>query len=96
MAVAGDNVTRTVVSIMGQEYRLRGTEPEEYIKQLAAYVDRKLRQILQKYPNLSLNKAAVLAAMHIADEFHKLREDYETLVRLIEEEKKGPGGVTRV
>ncbi|MGB9887268.1 MAG: cell division protein ZapA [Moorellales bacterium] len=96
MAVAGDNVTRTVVSILGQEYRLRGTEPEEYIKQLAAYVDRRLRQTLQKYPNLSLNKAAVLTAMHIADEFHKLREDYETLVRLIEEEKKGSGGAARV
>jgi len=81
---------------MGQEYRIRGTEPEDYIKQLAAYVDRTMRQIVQKYPSLSVNKAAVLAAMHIADEFHKLREDYETLVRLIEEEKKGLGGAGRV
>jgi cell division protein ZapA len=90
--VADDNLTRTVVSIMGQEFRIRGSEPEEYIRQLASFVDKKMRQIAQKHPNLSLTKVAVLAAINIADEYHKLQEDYDTLVRLIEEEKRTPGG----
>lgn len=94
--MAGDNVTRTVVSIMGQEYRVKGTEPEEYVKQLAAYVDKKLRQIMQKNPQLPLTKAAILLAMNLADEYHKLQEDYETLIRLIEEEKRGQGGAGRL
>lgn len=94
--MAGDNVTRTVVSIMGQEYRVKGTEPEEYVKQLAAYVDKKLRQIMQKNPQLPLTKAAILLAMNLADEYHKLQEDYEALIRLIEEEKRGQGGAGRL
>ncbi|MBC7335187.1 MAG: cell division protein ZapA [Clostridia bacterium] len=91
--MASDNLTRTVVSILGQEYRLKGTEPEPYVKRLAAYVDAKLRQIVQKNPHLPLGKAAVMAAILIADEYHKLQEDYEGLMRLIEEEKRGRGGV---
>lgn len=90
--MADDNLTRTVVSIMGQEFRIRGPEPEEYIRQLASFVDKKMRQIAQKHPNLPLAKVAVLAAINIADEYHKLQEDYDTLVRLIEEEKRTPGG----
>lgn len=74
---------------MGQEYRIKGTEPEGYIVQLAAYVDKKLHQMIQKNPQLPLSKAAVLAAINIADEYQKLQEDYEALVQLIEEEKKG-------
>jgi len=40
--------------------------------------------VQSRNPKLSLDKAAVLAAINIADELKKLKADYEELVRIIE------------
>lgn len=74
--------------IYGQEYTIKGDESREYVETVARYVDKKMRQISQKSPHLTLPKVAVLTALNIADELYKLQEDYEALIRLIEEGKK--------
>ncbi|HHW42113.1 MAG TPA: cell division protein ZapA [Syntrophomonadaceae bacterium] len=79
--------TKVTVKIYGEEYTIKGFAGAEYIEGIAAYVDKKMRLIGNKNPHLSVSKVAVLAALNIADELNKLQEDYDSLVKLLEEEK---------
>jgi len=56
------------VKIMDSEYTISGSGNEEYTKEIAKYVDEKMRQIASKFPYPSSAKVAILAALNIADE----------------------------
>ncbi|MFZ5898773.1 MAG: cell division protein ZapA [Bacillota bacterium] len=78
--------TRVEVEIGGEIYVLRGDAPAEHIIKVANEVDRRIRELIDRNPRLTLTKAAVLASLNIADELYKLQESYESLVRVIETE----------
>lgn len=84
-------VNRVAVSIFNEEYVVKGEENPEYIEMLASFVDRRMKMIQQRNPNLSSTKVAVLTALNLADELNKLQEDYDELVKNLEEEKKSRG-----
>ena len=48
---------------------------------LASYVDRRMKMIQGRNPNLSPVKVAVLVSLNLADELNKLQEDYDELVK---------------
>ena len=73
------------VDILGQKYSIKGDAPEEYIKKLAVFVDLKLKEVHNSAPNIAPLKAAILAALNIADELHRLREEHEKATIVIEE-----------
>ncbi|NWF75069.1 MAG: cell division protein ZapA [Nitrospirae bacterium] len=75
----------TEVYILGQKYTIRGDAPEEYIKQLAAFVDKKLKEVYNAVPNVTPVKASILAALDIADELFKLKNEHEELAKNIED-----------
>jgi cell division protein ZapA len=79
--------TKVTAVIYGEEYVVKGYAKPGYIEGIAAYVDKKMRLIGQKNSHLSTSKVAVLAALNIADELYKLQEDYDSLAKLLEEEK---------
>jgi len=79
--------TKVDVEIFGENYVIRGTETREHVLMLANYVDKKMKQISNRNPRLSASKVAVLTAINIADELSKLQEDYDNLVKVIEDEK---------
>lgn len=62
------------VEIFGQTYRLRAEEDPEYVEKLAAYVDEKMREMSRQTSAVDTLKVAVLAALNIADERHRVRE----------------------
>ena len=66
------------VQIFGHSYTIRGEANQEYIMGVAAYVDRKMREITEKLPVASLSKVAILASLNIADELFKERALYQT------------------
>jgi cell division protein ZapA len=68
-------VTKNVVQvqIFGHSYTIRGEADNAYIIEVAAYVDRKMREITEKLPVASLSKVAILASLNIADELFKER-----------------------
>ena len=68
----GEELTR--VEIYGQTYSLRGEGNQKYVQELAAYVDRKMREIAEHTTTVDSLKLAVLAAVNIADELHTVRE----------------------
>lgn len=61
------------VQIFGHQYTIRGEANQDYILGVAAYVDRKMREITEKLPVASLSKVAILASLNIADELFKER-----------------------
>ncbi len=85
------SVNRVTVNIFNEEYVVKGEENPEYIEMLASFVDRRMKMIQQRNPNLSSTKVAVLTALNLADELNKLQEDYDELVKNLEEEKKSRG-----
>jgi cell division protein ZapA len=73
------------VHILGQKYTIKGDAHEEYIKQLASFVDGKLKEVFGAAPGITPLKAAILASLNIADELHRLREEQEHITKNIEE-----------
>jgi cell division protein ZapA len=51
-----------------------------------------MRMVKQRNPNLSNQRVAVLTALNLADELNKLQEDYDQLVRNMEEDKRNRMG----
>ena len=76
----GNGSTSIRVEIYDQSYHLRGTDPE-YIRDLAEYVDTKMRLISQQAATVDSVKVAVLAALNIADELHMLKRRSETIAQ---------------
>ncbi|NOZ25816.1 MAG: cell division protein ZapA [Nitrospirae bacterium] len=72
------------VNILGQRYRIKGDAPDEYIEELARFVDERIRRIYDKGPNTVPLKAAILAALDIADELHRYKQEHEDLTKGIE------------
>lgn len=69
------------VNILGQKYIIKGDAPPEYIRQLAEIVDQKLKEVYLNVPNITPLKAAILAALNIADEFQKLKAQYDNITQ---------------
>ena len=72
-----DEEIQTVpVQIFGEEYVIRTDQDEEHTRKCAAYVDDAIEEAHLR-GHVSESKAAILAAMEIADELLRLREDRE-------------------
>ncbi len=67
------------LEIYGQSYNLAAEENEEYLKQLAAYVDQKMYAVADAAHTVDSLKVAVLAALNIADELFMSRSREERL-----------------
>jgi cell division protein ZapA len=65
------------VEIYNQTYNIRSDGDNEYIMQLAEYVDGKMREISSGTLTVDSLKVAILAALHIADEFHQLKNQQQ-------------------
>ncbi|PRR82904.1 Cell division protein ZapA [Clostridium vincentii] len=66
---------KVTVNINNREYNLKGVENEKYLKEVAEYVDSKIREITSKNSFLSTGDAGVLTAINIADELYKVDKE---------------------
>jgi cell division protein ZapA len=67
----------TQVQIFGQVYHLRGSEDPEHARRVAQLVDARMNQIADQMATADSFRVAVLAALHIADEFLRLQQQHE-------------------
>ena len=74
------------VQIFGQTYTIRGDLDERYVQKLAAYVDAKMSAIADATATVDTQKAAVLAALAIADELHSMQRDRGEQQELLREQ----------
>src|SRR3954468_12153210 len=65
------------VEIYDQAYTVRSDGDPEYLRQLAEYVDQRMREISSGTLTVDSRKVAILAALYIADELHQLRRQTE-------------------
>lgn len=76
MADSDPAVERIVpVVILGQRYPVRTALEPGYVTALAAYVDEKMQAAAEVMPSGDPVRLAVLAALNIADELFRIRED---------------------
>jgi cell division protein ZapA len=67
------------IEIYDQLYSVQADQNEEYLKELAAYVDSKMRTVAEATRTVDTVKVAVLAALNIADEMFALRQRQEKI-----------------
>lgn len=67
------------VNIFNQSYSLRSnhTDSGEYILQLARLVDERMQQIASQLTSHDIAKVAILAALNLADELSRLKEQQQ-------------------
>ncbi len=65
------------VVIYNQTYNIRSDGDTEYIIQLAEFVDSRMREISSGTLTVDSLKVAILAALHVADELHRLKHLHE-------------------
>src|SRR2546428_13873395 len=72
------NASPTIkVEIYDQAYTVRSDGDPEYLKELADYVDERMREISSGTLTVDSRKVAILAALYIADELHQLRKIHD-------------------
>ena len=69
---------RVAVTIGGRDYTLLAAEDEQYVRKVAAHVDKGLTDMVDS-AHLSLTDAAVMTAVNLADEYFKAQETTEHL-----------------
>jgi len=62
------------VKILGQRYKVRSDEGEEYINDLARYVNEQIGEVQKTTKTVATHNLAILAAMNIADNLFKAEE----------------------
>ncbi|PTX55029.1 cell division protein ZapA [Melghirimyces profundicolus] len=75
------------VEIYGQMYHIVGKASPGYIREVAGHVDEKMRGIAKNNPRLDTAKLAVLSAVNITDSYLKLKQEYEEILHLIEDDQ---------
>ena len=72
------------VEIFGQTYSVKSGGDAAYVQKLAAFVDEEMKDVSRASGAVDSLKVAVLAALNLADECFRLRQDAE--------DKHAPGG----
>ncbi len=72
------------VTIMGQKFLVRSESDEEYVDKIAKYVDGKVNEVLANTKSIASIQVALLAAMNIADEYFKFRQEKEKTLKKVE------------
>lgn len=80
--------SRVTVTIMGEEYTIRGSGPPESMEEAARYLDRLMRSLSEENRQLNSYKIAVLAALNLADELLKAKDSYPR-IDIEEREREG-------
>lgn len=72
------------VKIFGQVYSLKGTDDPEHIRELAAFIDAKMREIEKGTGTIEPHRVSILASLTIADELFRLRAQHQKMERSAE------------
>ena len=65
---------RVEVEILGQKYTIRSDAAPEYVRELAAHVEQRVKEIQGPGPIQEPVKLLALAALYITDELFRLRD----------------------
>ena len=75
-----DSANLVKVSILGQDYTVKAPADATYIKEVAEYVNEKMKEVQDSIgPDQSSTRIAILAAMNISDELFSIRKNKDNV-----------------
>ena len=72
------------VEIFGQSYTVKGQDDPGYIRELAAFIDAKMKEVQKGTGTVDPLRVAILTALTITDELYRLREQHGSLEQATE------------
>jgi len=75
---------KITVSVAGKNYTLVSTDPPEFVRRVAAYADRRLRET-ETVTGLPSGQAAVLTCLNLAEELIRAQDENTLLRRQMEQ-----------
>jgi len=76
------------VEILGQKFTISSDAEEGYMLKVAGYVDGKMQELMQASKPVAKSNVAMLAALNIADEFHRLKDSHEAVLNRLDQLSK--------
>ena len=76
---------KVTVYIYGSNYTMRTAYSEEQVEKIVAYLNEKMQEVGLNQSRLNYRDVAVLAALNIVDELLNVKEDYQQLLEIINE-----------
>ncbi len=75
MQVDGESVESVQVEIFGQVYNIKGTDNTASIRDLAAFLDARMKEVQKGTGTTDPLRVAILTALALSDELLRLREE---------------------
>ncbi len=72
------------IRVFGQTYTVKTDAEEDYIQDVAKYVNEKIEEVLKKTKSVSTLNVAILTALNIADDLLREKEKRTALLRDVE------------
>lgn len=76
------------VEILGQKFTISSDADEGYMLKVADYVDGKMQELMRSPRTVTKSNVAMLAALNIADEFHRLQDAHEAILNRLDQLSK--------
>lgn len=73
------------VEILGQRFTISSDAEEVYMLKVASYVDDKMQELMRSSKSVAKSNVAMLAALNIADEYHRLKESHEAILNRLDQ-----------
>lgn len=65
------------VEIYGKKYKLKGENEEGYIREVASFVDKKMKEVGKRAKTAQMSELAILTAVNITHEYLQSRREYK-------------------
>jgi len=76
------------VEILGQKLTISSDAEENYMLKVAGYVDGKMQELMRSSKPVAKSNVAMLAALNIADEYHRLKDTHESILNRLDQLSK--------
>jgi cell division protein ZapA (FtsZ GTPase activity inhibitor) len=76
------------VEILGQKFTISSDAEEGYMLKVAGYVDEKMQELLRSSKPVVKSNIPMLAALNIADEYHRLKDAHEAILNRLSQLSK--------
>jgi len=83
--IATNEKHKVVANIYGIRYTMRTAHTDEEVGKIVDFLNEKMEAVAVKQPTLQYNEIVILAALNIAEEFINMKEDYDQLLSVINE-----------
>lgn len=71
------------IKILNQTFNIQGVDDEEYLRKLATHVEERMAELQRATNTIDSNRLALLAALHIADDYFQLQNQLQQLDRFV-------------